>query len=142
MTTKKKTAKKTRPAWANTFRSRLPEEEEKVLDDTPIEMPAGYSVPTPLTDLIATMVREAVQSEQKESFETPEEADDFDIDDDELLNLSPYELTELEDQEPMEKPVVRAQESHETPSEAPQETITPPEEPPAPEQVEKQVHAQ
>lgn len=89
------------------FRGR-PASKEKKMDTTPIAMPAGYAVPTPLQDIIARMVRNAVEQEREEEFETLEESDDFDIDDDELLDLSPYELADLQDEFPMltaERPV-------------------------------------
>jgi hypothetical protein len=123
------------------FRGRPREEERKKEDPTPIELPAGYMHPTPLPELIARMVKEAIEEEKGESYETIEDADDFDVDDDDLLDLSPYELTELHDEEPLEKPTISAEQPAETPSqtpsEAPQETITPPEVPPVPEQVER-----
>lgn len=63
-------------------------------DPTPVEMPLGYIQPTPLQDLIANMVRQAVSMEQDEEFETMEEADDFELEDEEdmLLDMSPYTL--------------------------------------------------
>ncbi|AXL15460.1 hypothetical protein [Microviridae sp.] len=109
--------------------------EPKKLDPTPMELPAGYATPRPLAEVIAGMVRQAVEAEKGEEFETPEEADDFDMDDDDLLDMSPYELNELTEQEPLPKPHVKAETPPVTPPEAPQETITPPEGE-SPEQVE------
>lgn len=97
----------------NLFRGR-PVAEEKPMDTTPVEMPMGYITPTPLHDLIASMVRQAVEEEKDDEFETIEEADDFDMPDDELLDMSPYEFDDLVEEEPLEAP--------QTPSEAPQET--------------------
>jgi hypothetical protein len=116
----------------STFRSR-PVEDEPKLDTTPVEMPIGFSAPTPLADMIARMVREAVAKEEGDEFESMDEANDFELDDidDELLDFSPYELHDLEPE--FEDPPA---EPAQTPSEAPQETITPPEDPKGPEQVE------
>ncbi len=72
------------------------------LDQTPVEMPLGYIRPTPLTDLIASMVHHAVQTEQKETFETEEESDDFTEENEELLDMSAYTLTNLQEQEPIQ----------------------------------------
>ncbi len=69
------------------------------LDHTPVEMPLGYIRPTPLQDLITSMVREAVQQESDESFETEKEANDFEEEDHELLDMSPYTLVDIPDEE-------------------------------------------
>lgn len=84
------------------FRGRAPKEEKK-LDTTPIAMPLGAMHPTPLSEIIARMVRQAVQEEQGEEFETLEESDDFEIDDDELLDLSPYEFDDLIEDIPIDQ---------------------------------------
>lgn len=108
------------------FRGRKPEDETKKLDLTPVELPAGYTVHRPLSEVIAGMVQQAIIDERKEEFETLDEADDFDMDDDNMLDLSPYELTEL--QEHYEEPDPTPPSADPQPrSEAPQETITPPE---------------
>lgn len=80
---------------------RYGEPDQEKLDTTPVEMPLGYTRPTPLQDLIATMVRDAVQQENQEDFETLEEADDFEEEDPELLDMSRYELTELNEEVPL-----------------------------------------
>lgn len=115
------------------FRGRKPADEPKKLDTTPLELPAGVTAPRPLADVIARMVRDAIQEEKGEEFETPEEADDFDMDDDELLDLSPYEMTDLTEEEPLPKPTLRVDTSEDEPDEdkpkeAPQEETKPPEE--------------
>ncbi|AXL15099.1 hypothetical protein [Microviridae sp.] len=71
-----------------------PDPEE--LDDTPIEMPIGSMRPTPLQDLIANMVREAMVAEAGDEFETMDEASDFEEEDPDVLDMSPYTLTDLE----------------------------------------------
>lgn len=121
----------------STFRGRKLTDEPKKLDTTPMELPAGYSRPRPLSDVIASMVREAIEMEKGELYETPEEADDFEMEDEDLLlDFSPYELTDLAEEEPLPKPTLRAQTEHQTAPEAPQEMNTPPEENTPPEQVE------
>ena len=84
------------------------------LDPTPMEMPIGCKTPMALNDMIAMMIRNEVQREKDEPFETPEEADDFEPVDEELLDFSPYELHLMEDQVPQE-----GEESQEPPIEGP-----------------------
>lgn len=81
------------------------------LDETPIEMPLGASHPTPLADLIASMVKTAVEQQTGDDFDTPEEADDFEEEDPDTLDLTRYEFEELPDEsfdppeeEPLEQP--------------------------------------
>lgn len=71
---------------------------ERELDTTPIEMPLGACRPTPLQDIVARMVREAVAIEKGEEFESWEENNDFEEEDPDVLDLSPYELQELPDE--------------------------------------------
>lgn len=62
----------------------------------PLEMPFGACRPTPLEELIARMVRQEVMSRTNSEPETFEESNDFEDDDDpDLLDISPYELTEV-----------------------------------------------
>jgi hypothetical protein len=65
------------------------------LDLTPVEMPLGACRPEPLEQIISRMVRAAVEEERGEEFETPEEAEDFEEEDPEVLGLSPYELVDM-----------------------------------------------
>lgn len=76
-------------------------EDVEMLDTTPVEMPLGFGRPTPLQDMIANMVRQAVELEKGEEFESPEESDDFEEEDPDLLNISRYTLQELDDETPM-----------------------------------------
>lgn len=104
------------------------------IDRTPVEMPVGFMRPTPLEDIIARMVRQAVEEEKNEPFETMEEADDFEEDPEhaELLDLSPYTFANLQDDfdssEIQESPPPVAK-SPEGASEAPQEKIGDPPDP-------------
>ena len=61
------------------------------LDPTPVEMPVGASTPTPLSELIARAVHAQLQAQSEEGYETPEEADDFEEEDPDVLDLTPYE---------------------------------------------------
>lgn len=73
------------------------------LDRTPVEMPVGYDEPLSLEEMIAKFVATELQSSDDE-FETWEEADDFEIEDaeQELLDMSPYTLTDVQDEVPPE----------------------------------------
>jgi len=74
-----------------------PNGDPEMLDTTPIEMPLGAMQPTPIHELIARMVRQAVAEETDEDPESFNEANDFEEEDDTLLDMSPYTLM---DQEP------------------------------------------
>ena len=99
-------------------------DEERLLKE-PVEMPVGYGVPTPLEDLIARMVKDAVADERQDDddFETIQEANDFDWPgiDEELINFTPYDLAESHEAIP-EEPTSLTEENIELqPMEAPQE---------------------
>lgn len=67
------------------------------LDPTPVEMPLGACRPTPLAELIARAVHQELQNREEEGVESWDEANDFEYEgDEELLDMSPYELKELE----------------------------------------------
>lgn len=74
----------------------------KEYDPTPVEMPVGYTHPPSLQDLVARMVRQAIEEEQGEEFESIEEADDLEVTDENLLTMpSDYEIDELTEEEPI-----------------------------------------
>ncbi len=102
----------------------------KEMDSTPVEMPVGYSHPPSLQDMVAKMVRHAVVEERGEDFETIEEADDLEVEDDELLlNFSDYEIDDLTEEQPITELTAEPD-----PPEAP-----PPEaEPPAPQEPDRE----
>lgn len=115
-------AAKRSPSWA-----RLSHPVTDDLDRTPVAMPAGFTRPTPLHEIIAKLVREAVEAEKGEDFETMEEADDFEEDPEhaELLDMSNYTFENIQDDydgASLEEPPETMGESPEKPSEAPQET--------------------
>lgn len=78
--------------------SRMQGAPDRKLDTTPIEMPLGACRPTPLQDIVARMVREAIAVEAGEEPETWEESNDFEEEDPDILDFSPYELQELPDE--------------------------------------------
>lgn len=73
---------------------------KEVLDPTPVAVPAGMGRPESLQETIRRLVRNEVsQVAQKYEMETFEEASDFDVDDEDDY-LSPYELTEMQEEQP------------------------------------------
>lgn len=65
-------------------------------DPTPVEMPLGFSRPPTLQEEIQRIIRiQMSQQAQAEGFESFEEADDFDVDED-PDPLSPYEVSEMQ----------------------------------------------
>lgn len=71
----------------------------EVPDPTPVEWPAGVRRPETLTEQIQRLVRvQMSQFAEEQGLETFEEADDFDIDDEEGAPFSPYELTEMQEE--------------------------------------------
>jgi len=66
------------------------------LDPNPVEMPgAGYGKPETLESIVARLLKTEKIEKALEGQETPEEADDFEMDDpDMLMDMSPYELPE------------------------------------------------
>ncbi len=76
---------------------------KEYLDPTPIEIPVAFQQAEPLRDSIKRMVREEFSVAAKSSeMETFEEADDFNMSDDEEDFLSPYEIVEMADEEESE----------------------------------------
>ncbi len=87
--------------WGN------PKGDPEKLDPTPMAVPMGYSQPPPLQDLIAKMVRTAIEIEKGEEFETMDEAEDFEEEESDLLDMSPYEFIEIqEDYDPPTEPEI------------------------------------
>lgn len=75
------------------------------LDRTPLEIPAGAIRPPTLEEQIAKFLHMERQRESDMEFESFEEANDFDADDDDLLDFSRYELREIQEEyiEPLPK---------------------------------------
>lgn len=69
----------------------------EIPDNTPVEMPLGLRMPKPLQELIKDIVRHQMSQEAaEEGRETFDEANDFDVEDDEIP-ASPYEIDEDEE---------------------------------------------
>lgn len=69
----------------------------EIPNKTPVAIPVGYHRPEPLESMIARMIRAAGVNAGREGKETFEEADDFDVDDDEKL-VSPYQFNEMQEE--------------------------------------------
>lgn len=76
------------------------ENSEKPLDTTPVEIPLGAGRPKSLTDVIAQMVRQQIQETQEEEFESISESDDFEEEDPDTLDLTPYTLQDIPEELP------------------------------------------
>ena len=73
---------------------RLDEQGREILDPNPMEVPVGFDRPETLQETIQRIMRtsEAVAEARRLSFETAEEADDFDIPEDETFDPeTPFE---------------------------------------------------
>lgn len=77
------------------IRSRLSDKGKEKLDPTPMAIPVGFERPLTLEQQVARMMRNQYELQAKvrdmSGVETPEEADDFDIDDDPIELSTPYE---------------------------------------------------
>lgn len=78
-----------------------PDRDIEQMDTTPMEIPIGAGVPRSLRDIMLSYMGEAVAKangtwNEQESWE---ESQDFEEEDPDMLDLSPYELIEL-DEEP------------------------------------------
>lgn len=78
----------------------------EIPDPRPLEIPAGFKKPESITDIIQRLVRTQLsQRAQEEGNETWEEANDFDMDDDDPDSLfTPYELQEMQEERPLADP--------------------------------------
>lgn len=74
----------------------------EIPDQTPVEVPLSFKKPLTLAEEVRRMVRnELSQVAENQGAETFEEADDFDVeDDDDLAFMSPYEILEMSDDGP------------------------------------------
>lgn len=92
---------------------------EVLADTTPMEMPVGFNRPLTLQEQIARMVRNAVEMERGDDFGSWEDEDDFEEEDPNTLDLSRYELQELQEHENLSNYGIE-------PEPMPQETGDPP----------------
>lgn len=73
----------------------------EIPDPTPVEMPVGFRHPPSLNDEIQRLIRnELSQAAAAQGAETFEEADDFDVDDDDGVPFSEYEVTDMQAEVP------------------------------------------
>lgn len=69
---------------------------QEIPDPTPVEMPLGFKRPKPLNEVVQEIIRrELSRQAEAEGKETWDEANDFDVDDDEFP-VSPHELLDDE----------------------------------------------
>lgn len=72
---------------------RLNELGQEVPDPTPVEMPAGFKHPESLESQIRRLVRGAMSDASEQAgFESFDDADDFEIEDDDIDPATPYEM--------------------------------------------------
>lgn len=89
------------------FRTEYDEFGREIPDPRPMAVPAGYDRPLSLAEQIKRMVRiELSRSAEAEGLESFEEADDFDVPEDEGDFVSPYEVREMAQEAPGGVPVV------------------------------------
>lgn len=79
-------------------------------DPRPVEWPLNLKRPLTIQEEIQRFIRVERAMGESQQWETPEEADDFDVGEDDLV--SPYELTELQE----EAPLVARQEAPQAPA--------------------------
>lgn len=70
----------------------------EIIDDTPIEVPLKIQKPPSIQEMVKMYIRmdELSQDALRQELETFEEADDFDVDDDDMP-LSGYEMQEMQE---------------------------------------------
>lgn len=66
-------------------------------DQTPLEIPVGYQIPETLESMIARMVQNE-HVYHNPTFENIDEADDFDVMDEEPILASKHEFTEMQEE--------------------------------------------
>lgn len=99
---------------------------QEIPDQTKMELPIGYHHPEPLSSMIQRLINVESQKASREGNETFEEADDFNLDEEEEQFTSQYTMQEMEEETLREKVPSDAP----TPTETPVETV-PTEEAPA-----------
>lgn len=77
------------------LRAKLNDRGEEKLDPTPMAIPVGFERPLTMEQQVARLMRSQYEMQAKirdmTGVETPEEADDFDIEDDPIDMTTPYE---------------------------------------------------
>lgn len=96
------------------------EKGQEIPDPTPIELPIGYKAPETLESMISRMVRVHSLLAVKEGLESFEESDDFDDDENEMT--SPYQMTQMQEENPKYKPsLLKTDQKKEKPTAEPAE---------------------
>lgn len=73
--------------------SKIDKEGREVLDPVPMALPLNFKHPPSLNDLVRSMVRNVMSDAARDAgHESFEEADDFDIEDEQLDPQSPWEM--------------------------------------------------
>lgn len=98
------------------------------VDPVPIEVPAFAGRPETTEEIVARMLHTHLRNEEdKREAESWEQANDFDVDEDEWV--SPYELVQMADDEPLDleslSPADKSEAGPESASESPPETPPP-----------------
>lgn len=76
------------------------EQGREIPDPTPVEVPLDYTRPLTLQEEFRRFLQiEASIIAENAGFETFEEADDFDVDEEEVEFISPYEILEMSDEQ-------------------------------------------
>lgn len=87
---------------------------QQIPDQTPLEVPVGFGVPTDLTELIRTLVRVESNRQAEQGGETFEESDDFDVEEDDLH--TPYQMKQMQEEAPREAKFLREEKTSDPPA--------------------------
>ncbi len=72
--------------------------EPETHDDTPVEIPVSMTKPESMEEMMARLIAERIASTATaQGFDTWEEDEDFEDEDPDLLDFTPYELNELQE---------------------------------------------
>ena len=74
------------------------------LDPTPVEMPVGFHQPKPLAEMMREFLKAELADRDQEELETFEEANDFADESDELMDMSAYQFTDMDEEWPISSP--------------------------------------
>lgn len=75
------------------------EKGQEIPDPRPMAIPIGMKRPETLQEMIARMVHQHSVVAQRHGHETFEEADDFDVEDEDVP-VSPYQMTQMQEETP------------------------------------------
>lgn len=81
------------------------EQNREIPDPTPLALPLGYERPETLAQIMGRIIQQNQHLEQLQELETPEEADDFYVDDhDDIEFTSQHEFKDMAEEFVVEKP--------------------------------------